>query len=282
MQLTPENCRLLAEGLDHPECVALGPDGNLYAGGEAGQIYKISLAGEFRQLAVAGGFILGLAVDGNGAVHACDCETSTVYRVTPDGQATPRSTGLDDQPLQTPNFPVFDAHGNLYVSESGDYWKQPGTGRILRITPDDRTELFHAGPFSFANGLAIDPTGQWLYIVQSTAPNVVRVPLSTPGGPVEEVVLLPTGTVPDGLAFAADGRLAIACYKPDGIYLASPDGRVELWLEDPTGELLSRPTNVALADGTLYVANLGGWHLTAVASNLPPAPLHYPRLETNG
>lgn len=281
MQLTPANCRLLAEGLDHPECVAVGPDGNLYAGGEAGQVYQIDSQGDVRQLATTGGFILGLAVDGNNAVHVCDLGTSTIYRITSDGQVRPRCTGLGDEPLQTPNYPVFDAEGNLYVSESGDYWNKPGTGRILRITPDDQTELFHAGPFSFANGLAIDPTGQWLYIVQSTAANVVRTNLSARGSPIEEVVQLPTGTVPDGLAFAADGRLLIACYKPDGIYLASPEGGVELYAHDPTGELLSRPTNIALAEGMLYVANLGGWHLTAIESDLPPAPLHYPMLGTD-
>ena len=28
-------------GLDHPECVAIAPDGRVWAGGEAGQIYVI-------------------------------------------------------------------------------------------------------------------------------------------------------------------------------------------------------------------------------------------------
>jgi len=33
---------VFAEGLDHPECLAFHPDGDFYAGGEAGQIYRIS------------------------------------------------------------------------------------------------------------------------------------------------------------------------------------------------------------------------------------------------
>lgn len=36
---------IVAEGLDHPECVALHPDGSLWAGGEAGQIYRIGKNG---------------------------------------------------------------------------------------------------------------------------------------------------------------------------------------------------------------------------------------------
>lgn len=37
-----KNSIIFADGLDHPECVALYPDGSVWAGGEGGQIYKIS------------------------------------------------------------------------------------------------------------------------------------------------------------------------------------------------------------------------------------------------
>ena len=210
MRLTPENCRLIGEGLDHPECVAIGPDGTIYAGGEAGQVYRIDGGGKPCQIGSTGGFLLGIAVDGHGNVHCCDCGQSAVFRVGPDGDVYRRSVGAPDHSFRVPNYGVFDGEGNLLVSDSGDYWHRSGTGCILKIAPDDATTLFHRGPFLFANGLAIDPTSKWLYIVQSTAPNIVRVPLDQPDGPLEVTHKLPPGTVPDGLAFTMDGRLVIA------------------------------------------------------------------------
>ncbi|MFM8485773.1 MAG: hypothetical protein ACKOCH_05525, partial [Bacteroidota bacterium] len=51
-----------ASGLDHPECVAVHPDGSVWAGGEAGQIYRISPDGRVvEEVANTGGFVLGLA-----------------------------------------------------------------------------------------------------------------------------------------------------------------------------------------------------------------------------
>jgi sugar lactone lactonase YvrE len=277
--LHPENTTLIGAGLDHPESVCIGPDGSIYAGGEAGQVYRIDAQGNQRLLGSTGGFLLGIAIDAAGRIHACDCAQSQIVRIDPDGSMAPRSTGSPSRQFSVPNFPVFDPQGNLFVSESGDYWeRKQGTGCIMKVAPDNTTTIFHAGPLLFANGLAMDATGQWLYIVQSTAPNVVRIPLDRPNGPVEVTHTLPTGTVPDGLALASDGRLVIACYKPDGAYLGHPDGTVELLCEDVTGELLSRPTNVAIRDGQLLFANLGGWHLTAVATDMQPAPIHRPHL----
>jgi len=279
MQLTPDNCQVLGDGLDHPESVCLAPDGSLYAGGEAGQVYCLAPDGTQRVLGSTGGFLLGVALDGHGCIHACDVGNQALYRVCPDGTVTLRANSVAGRPLVNPNHGVFDAQGNFYMSDSGDYWnRDPGNGVLLKIDPDNNVELFHQGPFSFANGVALHPSGQWLYVAQSTAGNIVRVPFDQPNGPIEVTHTLPAGTVPDGLVFAADERVVIACYKPDAVLYGWPDGSVTTCCHDPTGELLSRPTNVAIGNSRLYISNLGGWHITSIESELEPAVIYRPRL----
>ncbi|MFW6039353.1 MAG: SMP-30/gluconolactonase/LRE family protein [bacterium] len=277
MMLRSENVQLI-EGLDHPECVCVGPDGSLYAGGEDGQLDRFTAEGERIRVGCTEGFLLGIAIDGRGRVHACDLARKAVVRIDPNGAIIQRSNGPADRRLEVPNYPVFDVEGRLFVSDSGDYWSRTGTGRILVVEPDNTTRTFHAGPFRFANGLAVSPDGCWLYIAQSTASDVVRVALDRADGPIERTHRLPDSSVPDGLAFTHDGRLLIACYKPDAIFLGERDGTVRLLHEDPTGELLNRPTNVALHEGQLYVANLGGWHITRIATDLQPGPVQRPQL----
>jgi gluconolactonase len=278
MIATPNNVSFLGDDLDHPECVCVGPDGTVYAGGEEGQLYRIIPGGAPEQFGRIEGEILGLALDGQGRLHVCNVGRSRVVRVDPDGSSVVRSTGTAARPMEKPNYAVFDARGNLYVSDTGDYWSETGTGVIYVIRPDDTTEVFHHGPFRAANGLAIHPSGEWLYIAQSSAWNVVRVPLSEPDGAIAVTNALPAHTVPDGLAFTAQGRLVIACYRPDIVCLGYPDGRLQVLVEDLTGELLLRPTNVALHDGKMYLANLGGRCISVLDTDLEPGPLHRPRL----
>lgn len=279
MIASPQNIRTIGSGLDHPECLCFGPDEDLFAGGEAGQVYNLKRDGSHqKQIASTGGFLLGLSMDGNHRLHVCDMAKASVLIVDRDGKVSERSTGTSAMKMRVPNFSVFDADGNLYVSDSGDYWDKTGTGCVFVIRRDSATEIFHNGPFRFTNGLAISPDQRWLYIVQSSAANIVRVPLAKSDGSIEITHQLPPHTVPDGIAFTTDGRMVIACYRPDIIYVGHPDGRVEVLIEDLTGELLSRPTNVAIGQNELFIANLGGWHLSVASFPMFGMQLHYPKL----
>src|SRR4051812_7159260 len=119
---------MLAGGLDHPEGVAWDPvSGRVYAGGEAGQVYAIGLDGSVETVAVTGGFILGLAVDGDGLVYACDVGRGAVMRVDPTtGNIKPFASGDGTQSMIAPNWLAFDAEGALYVTDSGDWGKRNG------------------------------------------------------------------------------------------------------------------------------------------------------------
>jgi gluconolactonase len=270
------------EGLDHPEGVTCGPDGELYAGGEAGQIYRVDLAGPFTQVATTGGFILGLCLDAARNVYACDLANHAVMRVAPDGTVTTYSAGAPGRAMATPNYPVFDAAGNLYISDSGGWRRDDGC--LFRIRPGGVTELVSAELTAFPNGMALHPDGRHLYVVLSQLPGVVRVELRADGtvGRPEPVVELPRH-VPDGLAFDVAGNLYIACYTPDVIFRLDPAGNLNKLAEDWQSVTFATPTNVAFCGPerrTLVVASLSRWHLTKGQVAVSGQPLHYPYLPT--
>jgi gluconolactonase len=269
----------LATGLDHPEGVAWGQDGFIYAGGEAGQIYRINPDnGEFNEVANTGGFILGLCLDADHNIYACDEVLHKVFRITPDGTVSVYSAGTDERPMVLPNYPVFDPSGNLYVSASGDW--DGNNGCIYRVKPGGETEVISTGDLAFANGLAFDPDDTFLYVALSNLPGVVRFPIYADGtlGDAEHVIDLPR-TVPDGLAFDAVGNLYITCYAPDRVYRLTPDGTLNILLEDWRHIDLCSPTNVAFYGADLQhmvIGSLGGMALTSVQIDVPGKPLHYP------
>src|SRR5215207_9232017 len=168
-----------ADGLDHPEGVTVGMDGTVYAGGEAVQIYRVGFDGSVEQIATTGGFILGLCLDGDGAIYACDLALGAVKRIGPDGAVTPYSSGAPGRAMSVPNYPVFDAAGNLYVSDSGA-WKEHG-GCLFRIRPGGDTDVVGEGLEAFPNGMALHPDGSRLYVVRSTMPGVVSLALGDDG-----------------------------------------------------------------------------------------------------
>jgi gluconolactonase len=268
------------EGLDHPEGVACGPDGLVYAGGEAGQIYRVTLDGKSEQIGTTGGFVLGLCLDGYGNVYACDIGKHAVFRITPRGEVSVYSNGSAQRKMVTPNYPVFDRNGNLYVTDSG-HWKQ-NDGCIFRVRPGGATEVVTTAVGAFPNGMTLGPDGASLYVVLSLLPGVVRCPIKPDGsvGDPQPVVTIPN-TVPDGVAFDAAGNLIISCYTPDAIYCLTASGELQLLAEDWQSVTLSSPTNIAFCGDdrrTLVVASLARWHLCKATMPAPGHPLCYPKL----
>ncbi|MDP3208052.1 MAG: SMP-30/gluconolactonase/LRE family protein [Rhodoglobus sp.] len=266
---------IVVDGLDHPECVIVGPDGELYAGSESGEIYRIDpVTGTVEVIASTGGFVLGLAIDGAGDLYVCD--RRAVLRVN-GSEVRVHSTGTSARPMHTPNYAAFGPDGSLYVSDSGTWGDEDGC--IFRIAPDGTTEVWSEATPSFPNGLALGPRGTHLYVVESLPPAIRRIELLPDGaaGAAELVVAMP-GSVPDGLAFDVAGTLYISCYRPDAIYRLSPGQSLEVFSEDPAGTRLAAPTNIAFDGLTLYVANFARWHVSRLLTGTPGLPLSHPNI----
>jgi gluconolactonase len=260
--------------LSHPEGVAVDRDGFIWCGGELGQIYRISPDGSEREVvASTGGFCLGMAFDADGDLFVCDLKHAAVFKLeTATGTVSLFADGVPGHRFRTPNFPAFDAHGRLFVSDSNEM-RVPGPG-IVVLQPDGSGELWHPGPFDFANGLAFSPDGSRLYVAETfkEAVSVIEVRPDGSAGDRSEFVALP-GSYPDGLAVAEDGTLIVGCYQPSHILAVDGDKRVHVLGEDVSAHLLAHPTNIAFSGTTLISANLGRWHLTRLDVGLAGAPL---------
>ena len=271
---------MIQTGLDHPECVNFGSDGRLYAGGFSGQVYMMTRPRfELRQLANLQGFLGGVAVDRDHNVYVCNAGRHCVQRVTQKGEVSVYCDRAPDGPVLVPNYGSFDAKGNYYFSDSGDYWKP--NGRLIRVRPGGQSESMIGGNWHCPNGLAISPKDGAVFMIETTAADVLRIPVNkdgTVGTP--EIYAQLQGNILDGLAFAKSGNLYVSCYYPNRIYVVSPDQNAELIIEDTTGEVLNQPTNVAFEPkGTrLFFANLAGQHVGAFDVGETGAPLNYPKL----
>lgn len=276
-----ERAETFVDGLDHPEGVAVGLDGHIYAGGEAGQVYRIDFnTREIDTYASTGGLNLGLALDAEGNVYICTPALSAVYKVTQAGDVSLYSDGSTERKMAAPNYPAFDALGNLYVTDCGA-WKADN-GCIFRVGPSGDTEVIDTENCQFPNGCAVSPDGKYLYVAMSlNLPRVVRFPIEggQKSGHSETIVELPH-TVPDGLAFCADGGLLISCYRPDTIFHLRANGELVILMDDYEGTILGAPTNVCFGGpdlATLFWGNLGRWHLGMHSSiGLRGSPLFYP------
>jgi len=268
--------RNFVTGLDHPEGLAVGRDGTLYAGGEAGQVYRISSDGKkVETLANTGGFCLGLTLDQEESIYVCDLRRRALMKVSQRGSVTVVADAVGDRKFTCPNFSVFDSRGNLYFSDSGQ-WKQ-ANGVVCCMRANGRVEVFAERPFHFANGLALDAAEQYLYVVESNLDRVVRIEIKSDGGAgASEVYAEGLARVPDGMAFDGNGNLYVTTYASNCIYRVTPDRQVNLLCQDVENLLLCQPTNCAFGGADfdqLFVGNLGRDHISVLDLKIKGQPL---------
>ncbi|MEO1678707.1 MAG: SMP-30/gluconolactonase/LRE family protein [Pseudomonadota bacterium] len=259
--------------LSHPEGVAVGPDGWIWAGNQDGDILRIAPDGTAMEAAAStGGFALGLAFDGDRALYVCDLRHAAVFRLD---LATREIRPFTPPGILIPNFPLVDRRrGRLLVSDSHASGT-PGPGIWSYDLETGAGGLWYAGDLNFANGLAMRPGEDAVYVCETFAPAITRIEIGPDGG-AGAVSTFASGLpgLPDGIAFDAGGNLVVGCYEPSRLLRISADGtRTDVLIEDPTAHVFCHPTNIAFDGEALFTANLGRWHITRVAMDVGAPPL---------
>ncbi|HEY1687068.1 MAG TPA: SMP-30/gluconolactonase/LRE family protein [Tepidisphaeraceae bacterium] len=271
--ISRERWEVFANGLDHPECLAFDRDGDLWAGGEAGQIYCIDRNGKVQQVADLGGFVGGVALSLQDELFAC-CPSRGIVRVKRDGKWEIFAAEAIGERIICPNFGLFNSRGDYYVTDSGQWMKQ--NGWLLRFDHHGKGERI-AGPFGYANGLALSHDEKSLFMVESDFDRVWRFELDNAGNVKEQKIFCEgVGRMPDGVVLDKAGNLYASCYASDEIWKITPEGKKELFAWDRWAILLSQPTNMAfdpLEPEMMYVANLGRTTITRARVGVRGQPL---------
>lgn len=242
-------CTVLAEGLAFPEGPAFASDGSIWAVELKGGSLLRWCDGELRRIPV-GGEPNGITIDSDDRILFCDAGQCAIRRHDPaTGETITLADSVDGEPLFKPNDLAFDPAGNLVFTCPGDSRAVP-TGYVATITREGVVRRVASG-FYFPNGLAFTPDGQHLVVAETRRQRLWRGRWDT----VNTRWLAPRpwasvgGTVgPDGMAFAADGRLFVAIYSGGAVKIVTSDGEVEDVIEIPG----ANPTNCAFDPSGRY------------------------------
>jgi sugar lactone lactonase YvrE len=161
--------------------------------------------------------------------------------------------------LSMPNALVFLPSGDAVVS------RDVGTGTgLTRVRAHDRAHpQFNWAHVDDTNGLAVDPSGHWLYADRTFSADgeVDRISIAQPRT-IQVVGRLGAGVAPDDMAIDGAGNLLIAGFASGKIYRLDPKTHASCAIA--TG--LMSPTSVRLGGqgwntSALYVTDAGG-HLS--------------------
>jgi sugar lactone lactonase YvrE len=291
---------IFGRGALQVEDVVIDKDGFVYGGGRNGIMYKVSPDGQVSELVQLpeGSIPNGVTMDKNGDLIYCDLGKQAVMRVTQAGQVSMVADQVGDVKLTLPNFATYDAEGNLFVSNTStadvntvlpELSSPAPNGALVCIRPNGKNEVVATGIYA-ANGTAIDPQEEAVYVLESSRDDCLRIALKKDGTFGQaEVYSQNFPSLPDGMAFdtagvmyvtlpgrAQDGALALT----NQIIRVDTNGEWTLMIDDPESQKLVAPTNCGFGGPglqDLYFANLEGEHFSRIHTSVNGHPLYHQR-----
>jgi gluconolactonase len=187
--------------------------GNLYVTDiPHGRVFRIDRAGEWTLVAQYDGWPNGLKIRPDGEIVITDYRHGLMRLDATSGNVVPLYPHVRSESFKGLNDLVIARDGDIYFTDQGQTGMHDPTGRVYRLTRAGHLHrLLDNCPSP--NGIALDPSGKWLYVALTRACQIWRMPVlpdamtgkvvvfsHTPGGP----------SGPDGLAVDTEGGLAFA------------------------------------------------------------------------
>jgi sugar lactone lactonase YvrE len=254
-------------GLSRPECVVTTASGDVYVPEWPGGITVIHPDGGTQTWrAVSSAVDLrpnGIALESDGSFLIANLgDDGGVWRLDRSGTLTPVLREVDGIPVPPANFVTGDEQGRLWISVSTrmaprqQAWRADvADGFVVLI--DAAGARIVADGLHYTNEVRPDPTGKWLYVVETFGRRMRRFPIGAQGtlGAGETVFSMGDGFFPDGFAFDADGGLWVTSLVSNRLVRLHQD-RIQTVLEDVNPDFVDR-VEEAFASRRMAAEHLG-------------------------
>jgi len=255
-------------GLHRPECILPGPNGDVYVPDWRGGVSVVRADGSAQSWFAKG---LDFELKPNGIGFLPDSrfiianlgDEGGVWAMDHQGMVTPFLTHLGGVPLPPANFVFTDQEERVWVTVSTQHkprqaaWRQDIKDGFLIVVDRNGPRLV-ADRLHYTNEARTDPSGEFVYVVETFGKRLIRYPLSasTQLGTPELVVQFDQGFLPDGFAFDGERGIWITSLVSNKIMRLDPKGKLETMIAE-TNEAFVAEVERAYAEGHMERAHLG-------------------------
>jgi sugar lactone lactonase YvrE len=261
-------------GLSRPECVVALPSGDVFVPEWPGGVTVVRANGGTQTWRAAAPAVdlrpNGIALTPDGSFLIANLgDAGGVWRLDRAGALSPVLSEVDGIPLPPANFVAVDEQGRLWISVSTrlaprqQAWRADVADGFVVLVDSSGPRIVADG-LHYTNEVRPDPTGAWLYVVETFGRRVRRFPMRTPSGRLgtaETVFAMERGFFPDGFAFDEDGGLWVTSLVSNRLVRFHRD-RIETVLEDVN------PDFVARVEHAFAARSMGADHLGRIPGTL--------------
>lgn len=267
-----ESLVFVGEELNRPECVLSTANGTIYTADWRGGVCQINPDGcqswfiareqpfDFKPNGIAlertGHFLIANLGDDGG-----------LYRLSRQGDLEVVADAIDGEKIPSANFVLKDRIDRIWLTistrlspRSKGYRRDVADGFIALV--ENREIRIVADNLGYTNEVRIDPSENWLYVVETFGRKLSRFPLQKNGalGKKEVFTEFGEGTFPDGLAFDSEGGIWVTSIISNRLIRIDPEGKHQLVLEDLDHD------HVRTVEQAFNAGTLGREHLDAIKS----------------
>ena len=273
MKIDLSQVKTIGRSILRPEGVMALDDGTLYTADGHGRCAKIKPDGQTSFFGNVGGTPNGICIDSKGNCIIANIGNGQVQSLSPGGQHEVLLTHAGGRKISAPNFPFIDFKNRLWVSNSTE--KEDIQEALQKPVPDgsivlidgDNARIVAEGIY-FANGITLDRREKFFYVAETMKRRILRYKIAEDGSLSSREVYGPEelGALgfPDGIAFDEAGNLWVTFPALNAVGYITPEGELELALEDPDRKILKRPTNICFGWQDRKTAFLGSLEGTSI------------------